>query len=229
MRSVLRDSVECVAEDHCLGSSLRSLDVCPGGPVVPRWALSASTPSRARSRSPPRTRAGRRACVLGSGFPLRTLRPEVVDLSPAFPAGPCSAMEAAAREEARRNTSACLDLALATGTRNRYCSALNVIVGGVERRVGAELLPVDNEAKFFAIFAGMMGEPWGTIQVNKAAVRAWHQSEGFLDWVSEVSTERTRRFWQGLRKAADHRGLRTKVPISHDQLLAFVDFRWATF
>ena len=92
--------------------------------------------------------------MLGGGpcspLPARALCSEVVDLSSAYPVGPCTEAEAQAREEVSRMAAACLGLALAKSTRARYESTLKVVVGGVETRVGAELLPIDNEAKFFA-------------------------------------------------------------------------------
>jgi len=91
------------------------------------------------------------------------------------------------RQVLQRNAATCFANAWEKSTAKRYNSTLKVVVSGVEKEVDAALLPIDNEDKFFALFSRMLGISWGSIQTNKAAIRAWRSFHGF-PWLFDNST-----------------------------------------
>ncbi|CAK0896436.1 unnamed protein product, partial [Prorocentrum cordatum] len=60
-----------------------------------------------------------------------------------------------------------------------YSRALSVHVHGFEQQVDSNILPLDSPDKLMLLFASMDGMAWQTMRLNKAAVRAWHQSNNY--------------------------------------------------
>ena len=122
------------------------------------------------------------------GVSPRALPAPQADLSLAFRSPPTSLEEERARTLLVKHASDCLQAAWSAGTLMRYNTALRVTIGGVESAVGSEMLPVDSEEKFMAIFSSMVGCSWSSILVNRAAVGAWHSAAGAPGWVAEDSS-----------------------------------------
>ena len=184
-----------------------------GGPGV------AGDAERAQKR---RWRRGQTDDALKSkGITPKTLGGIKVDLRGAYDAPPRDDEEKEERDRIEEKVKECVSRAHDKATLDRYASTLRVLVGGVERAVGSELLPMDNEDKLMALFGAMTGLPWSTIQVNKAAIRHWHSIHGFDREYDAAWSERACLFWKGLKKTADHSRKYTKWPLSHEKLQAY--------
>ena len=132
----------------------------------------------------------------------------------------CSSLHLAARQKAAAAIHRCWDASWEDSTRNRYDATLRSVVSSVEADAALSLLPCDSDTKVMVIFAGMVGQPWGTIGTAKAAVRAWHVQRDCLSVFDEAWTSRTWHFWRGLKKLADHSLRRAKRPLQLAEALA---------
>ena len=124
------------------------------------------------------------------------------------------------RTELREKAEAILRSGWEASTVRTYSRALKVHVHGVEQEVDASLLPVDSPEKLMLLFASMDGANWNTIRANKAAVRAWHQTQNLSSVFEQCWDDRTLHFWRGLKKRASH---------SSDRKRAITASEWAEF
>ncbi|CAK0864261.1 unnamed protein product, partial [Prorocentrum cordatum] len=135
----------------------------------------------------------------------------------ALVAGESAPVQLAARRKAAADIDRCLAAAWEPSTRSRYDATLRSVVSTVESDTAMSLLPCDTEEKVMVLFAGMIGQPWGTVGAAKAAVRAWHVERDLLAAFDLAWTPRAWHFWRGLKKLADHSLRHAKRPLSFDE------------
>jgi hypothetical protein len=130
------------------------------------------------------------------------------------------------REALVQVATSCLSSAWESSTIATYESSLRVHVQGTERLVEASLLPLDSTDKLMLLFASVDGSPWGSIQIMKSAVRAWHNTRNLFNVFDECWDARALQFWRGLKKRADHsHSCRRKRGVSEDEVWCFISAR----
>jgi hypothetical protein len=132
----------------------------------------------------------------------------------------CSQTQSAERRRLHDVASSCVAAAHAPTTVTRYQDALQVHIGGAERRLGASLLPMDSPAKLMAAFAGLDGVRWSSIRIVKSAVRAWHVAHNVSSVFDAAWCDACVLFWKGLKRRADHTSL-AKRALEFSEVLDF--------
>jgi hypothetical protein len=128
--------------------------------------------------------------------------------------------EADERDRLHTVASACVAAAHAPATVTRYQDALQVHIGGAERRLGASLLPMNSPAKLMAAFSGLDGVRWTSIRVVKSAIRAWHTARNLSSVFDAAWCDSCVLFWKGLKRRADHTSM-AKRALEFSEVLDF--------
>ena len=191
-----------------------------GQPGPPRGSGAAAASAGGRPLQPVAgTRAAQGGPPVGGDAPgarrLASPRPPVALVGD--DGGP---LHLAARQKAVAGIHRCWDASWEESTRDRYDATLRSVVSTVEQDTALTLLPCDADTKVMTLFAGMIGQPWGTIGAAKAAVRAWHVQRDCLSTFDAAWTSRTWHFWRGLKKLGDHTLRQAKRPFLIGEALA---------
>ena len=212
----------------------------PGHPrgLHPTVATAASTLTRARphrSRSRPAARSSGASSSSGPGAAgssqLHVAAPtfglQSLPFDESLP-GDILLPQLAHRVQLAETVEACFAAAWAPSTRRTYSSALQSNAGRLEETLGTQLLPVDTDVKLKIIFAALDGKPWGTIQTQRTALRAWHLERSLLREFEATWSDLALHFWRGLKKRADHSHPRVKRPVDQPELIMFQRSRFGS-
>ena len=85
-----------------------------------------------------------------------------------------------------------------------YSKALCISIHNIEREIGADLLPFDSPGEIMLLFAPMSGMAWGSVRINKSAVRAWHCARNLSSMYDASWDDTALLFWRGLKKQCIH-------------------------